>query len=87
MLLVKSTISIISLNLFTFGFIDFWLAMNDPLPQKLESVCSKDEHNFPLKLSLNVSVSMMPVFQQWVDDNQLFKYTILFGKFIGISIY
>ena len=30
---------------------------------------------------------MMTVFQQWNDTNQLFNYTILSSKFIGISIY
>ena len=33
MLLVKSTISVISLKPFTFGFNYFWLARNDPYPQ------------------------------------------------------
>ena len=32
-----------------------------------------DEHNFSPKLSLNVSILMMTVFQQWNDNNQLFN--------------
>ena len=45
MLLVKSSISVFSLQLFTFGYIDFELLMNDPYPKKTELLCLMDEHN------------------------------------------
>ena len=37
-------------------------------------------------LSPNVGISMMIVFQQLNNDNCLFKYTILCGKFICIGM-
>ena len=46
-----------------------------------------EKHNFPPQIVPNVSISMMTVFQQWNDNNQLFNYTILCAEFIGISIY
>ena len=61
--------------------------MNDPYPPNRNYYVLWTSIIFLPKLSLNVGISMMTVFEQWNDNNQLFKFTISCGKFIGISIY
>ena len=85
-LLNLGTILIISLEYFTFGFIDFKLPMNDKKNPNWNS-CFNGRANYSPKFVPWIAISMMITFQPLYNGILFFIYTISRDEFICIGIF